>query len=110
MICSTCIIAKPLSLCEGQYVIGIIEDVLTEVKVRIRNIVTGRIDYVTVTSDDVGKVSIIYNPMQHTYEIQVVSITDGTPYILTTTDPDGMSAECIRVSFEVSHLTSVVQR
>lgn len=105
MICSTCLISKPLSLCEWRYTIGIIDDDETDVKVRIKNIATGRIDYINTTSDVDGNVNIDYQPMEHQYEIQIINSTTGQPYTFNTTN--GIETECIKVHFEISHRTTI---
>lgn len=104
MICQTCLISQPLSLCEGKYTIGQLNPD-TEVMVRIKNVATGKIDYVNATTDSDGKVEIEYIPMEHQYEIQVINATDGTPYAFDTTL--GVTTECIKVHFEISHNTEI---
>lgn len=103
MICKTCVISKPLSLCEGRYTIGNVTDTESEVKVRIKNLATGRIDYINTITTDTGDVVIEYIPMNHQYEINVFN-SDGEPYSFTI---EGVETECIRVQFEISHLTAI---
>lgn len=105
MICSTCLISKPLSLCEGRYTLGVIGDADTDVKVRIKNVATGRIDYINTTSDSDGHVNIEYQPMEHQYEIQIINSSSGENYTFNTTS--GIETECIKVHFEISHLNTI---
>ena len=105
MICKTCLISQPLSLCEGHYELGQINDTDSEIKVRIKNVATGRIDYINTTSDGDGKINIEYTPMEHQYEIQIINAETGEPYSFTTST--GIETECIKVNFEISHRTTI---
>lgn len=104
MICQTCLISQPLSLCDGQYTLGQFTPD-TKVMVRIKNVATGRIDYVSTVTDEDGKVNIEYTPMEHQYEIQIINTTNGNPFTFITSL--GIETECIKVNFEISHNTEI---
>ena len=59
MPCPTCVETKPVPKCVTSLVVGAIDAELTDVYVYIKNLTTGRIQRVDVTSDINGQVSFL---------------------------------------------------
>jgi hypothetical protein len=70
-----------------------------DVKVRLCNLATGRVDYLDVQSDSAGEVWIDFRPLRHRYEVHVFDST-GQPMMIQI---DSTTAECLHLMFEVSH-------
>lgn len=63
MSCSICTETKPIPTCVDKLIIGVIEDINTDVSIYIKNNVTGRIQKVDTTSDGSGEVTLnLINP------------------------------------------------
>jgi len=92
MNCTTCLQSKPIPVCTEEIVIGTITDFATEVLVKIKNLSTSRVDYLTITSGGAGEITIApanFPLMAHAYQITVVEVDNPLTEKEITVDGEG---------------------